>query len=290
MSATQQPASTTAPSIAEQAKPLLAHAAGYASHRTIGLGLRRGLIAALAERPEGASPEQLARQLGFDAFYVSVWCRSALAAGVCERADEGYRLAPHVDTLLLDEHSPAYVGGVFLVFEQRELFGRFEEVLDSGERLWWDETSPEWIAGVAGTGTPFYSRLVAGGLSRVPGLADRLAAGCRVVDTACGAGIGLLELARAHPACEIVGVDGDAYSIELARKRLADAGLSDRVSLQASPLEEMILDEPATLVINNIYQLLPRHAYDELLSRHGFTELGSTELTPVHALTWGRRR
>lgn len=36
-------------------------------------------------------------------------------------------------------------------------------------------------------------------------------------------------------------------------------------------------------------QLLPRRAYDELLTRHGFAHLGSAELTPMHALTWGRR-
>jgi hypothetical protein len=36
-------------------------------------------------------------------------------------------------------------------------------------------------------------------------------------------------------------------------------------------------------------QLLPRAAYDELLSRHGFTDLGTVSLTPVHALTWGRK-
>lgn len=41
------------PIVAEQAKPLLGHIAGYASHRTIGLGLRSGLIAALASKPEG---------------------------------------------------------------------------------------------------------------------------------------------------------------------------------------------------------------------------------------------
>ena len=37
-------------------------------------------------------------------------------------------------------------------------------------------------------------------------------------------------------------------------------------------------------------QLLPRAAYDELLTRHGFTDLGTASLTPMHALTWGRRR
>jgi SAM-dependent methyltransferase len=36
-------------------------------------------------------------------------------------------------------------------------------------------------------------------------------------------------------------------------------------------------------------QLLPRPTYDDLLARHGFDELGSAQLTPMHALTWGRR-
>ena len=36
-------------------------------------------------------------------------------------------------------------------------------------------------------------------------------------------------------------------------------------------------------------QLLPRAAYDDLLARHGFTDLGWVQLTPLHALTWGRR-
>jgi hypothetical protein len=28
---------------------------------------------------------------------------------------------------------------------------------------------------------------------------------------------------------------------------------------------------------------------DGLLTRHGFTDLGSASLTPMHALPWGRR-
>jgi SAM-dependent methyltransferase len=339
--------STQPPTAAEQAKPLLAHAAGYASHRTISLGLRSGLISTLAEKSGGLTVDQLAEALSYDTFYVSVWCRAALAAGVCQRDGDRFQLAPHVDTLLLDTGSPAYIGGIFGVFEQPEMFERFEQVLASGERLWWDQCGPEWIAGVAGTGTPFYTRLIPGGLGKVPGLSERLQAGCRIVDTACGAGVGLVRLAETYPNCQIVGVDGDAYSIDLARERVAAAGLSGRVSFQVSPLEEMMLDEPATLAVNNISmhecrdidvatarvkaalepggwfvisdfpfpdtdeglasvpgrlmgaiqffeaqiddQLLPRRAYDDVLTRHSFTDLGSAELTPVHALTWGRR-
>jgi SAM-dependent methyltransferase len=343
----QTVAPTDGPTIQEQGAALLSHAAGYASYRTITIGLRSGLLGALAGAPAGASPDDLADRLDLDPFYVSVWCRAALAAGVCDRDGGAYRLAPHVATVLLDSGSPAYVGGTFDVMEQPEMFGRFEASLASGERLWWDGCSPDWIAGVAKTGTPFYTRLIPGGLERVPGLADRLAAGGLAADSACGAGVGLLRLAGHYPACRVVGVDGDSHSVEQARKRVADAGLADRVGLVCSPLEELRLDQPATLVVNNISmhecrdidlvtenvlaalepggwfvisdfpfpdtveglrsvpgrimggiqffeaqiddQLLPRAYYDDLLARHGFTDLGSASLTPMHAITWGRR-
>jgi hypothetical protein len=251
-----------------------------------------------------------------------VWCRAALSAGVLERDRDRYRFAPHMATLLLDTASPAYAGGVFEVLEQPLMFGRFEASLALGERLWWDQCGPDWIVGVAGTGTPFYTRLVPGGLQQVPGLTERLAAGGPIVDSACGAGVGV------------------------ARRRVADAGLADRVELHCSPLEELRLDRPAALVVNNISmhechdidlvtdnvlaalepggwfvvcdfpfpdtdeglrsvpgrvmgaiqffeaqiddQLLPR-AYYDLLARHGFTDPGSASLTPMHAITWARR-
>lgn len=340
------PEGSTKPTLQEQAPIVLSQIAGYVGHRTVSMGLRNGLVATLAEAEDGLTTDALATQLRFDPFYVGVWCRSALAAGICERDGDLFRLAPHMATLLLDTQSPAYAGGVFTVLDQYEVFDRFEKHLASGERLWWDETSPEWIAGVAGTGTPFYTRLVPAGLDQVPGLPERLASGSRVVDTACGVGTGLVRLAQTYPSCRIVGVDGDAHSLSLARERLTEAAVADRVELVESPLEEMQLTEPATLVINNISmhecrdidrvtekvvaalepggwfvisdfpfpdateslrtvpgrimagiqffeaqiddQLLPRPAYDELLNRHGFTDLGSVELSPLHALTWGR--
>lgn len=70
------------------------------------MGLRSGLIATLDARP-GRTADDLADALGLDHFYVSVWCRSALAAGVLDRAGDGYRLAPHLGTLLLDQSSAA---------------------------------------------------------------------------------------------------------------------------------------------------------------------------------------
>jgi SAM-dependent methyltransferase len=338
--------SATSPTLAEQAPVLLSQVAGYVGFRVVAMGLRTGLIAALAKNPDGATADDLADWLDLDSFYVSVWCQGAVAAGILDRDQGWYRLAPHVATLLLDDSSPAHVGAVFDVLGQWEVFDRFEATLASGERMWWDQTNHDWIAGVAGTGRPFYTRLVPGGLEQVPGLTDRLADGGVIVDTACGSGVGLVRLATHYPDNEIIGVDGDAHSLELARQLIDAAGVADRVRLLHQPLEDLTLDVPAAVIINNISmhecrdsdrvtqrvraalepggwfvisdfpfpdtvdglrtapgrimsgiqffeaqiddQLQPRQAYDELLARHGFRDLGNFTLTPMHAVTHAR--
>ncbi|HET8582005.1 MAG TPA: class I SAM-dependent methyltransferase [Jatrophihabitans sp.] len=244
------------PTVQDQVPKLLGHVAGFVAHRTIAVGLRSGLIAALAGADGPLSADELAQRLDLDPFYVAVWLRGAHASGLCDRDEPSaelggrYRLAPHFGTLLLDTGHPGYVGGVFTVLEQPEVFDRFERSLAGGERLWWDGCNPDWIAGVAGTGAPFYTRLVPGGLAQIPELAARLEAGCRVVDTACGSGAGLERLARTYPNCSVIGVDGDRHSLEQAARRLDEEGL--HAELVHSPLEELVLDEPATCVINNI--------------------------------------
>ncbi|TAM89572.1 MAG: class I SAM-dependent methyltransferase [Jatrophihabitans sp.] len=248
----------TTPTLGEQASALLTHVAGFVAHRTIAMGLRNGLIGTLSVAGRPLSADELADRLHLDPFYVAVWCRAALAAGVCDRggADAGlggrYELAAHVGTLLLDAGHPGYAGGVFTVLELPEVFDRFEGSLTDGARMWWDDCSPAWIEGVAGTGAPFYTRLLASGFAQITGLAERLDAGCVVADIACGSGAGLVRLAAAYPRCTLVGVDGDRHSLELAARRCDDAGVGDRCTLVHGPLEEFTLPEPATLVINNI--------------------------------------
>ncbi len=329
--------------IKESVGNMLGLLAGYVGHRTVATGLRSGLIAALAEGGP-ATPDGLAERAKLDPFYTFAWCRAAYGAGVCDRDGDTYRLAENLKTVLLDDTSPAYVGGVFKVLEQPEMFDRFEASLASGERLWWDGCSPEFIAAVGGTGRPFYRRLVPDGLARVPGLKERLDNGCRVLDTACGSGHGLVMLAQAYPNSHMSGVDGDAHSVDVARQTLEAKGVTG-VTVWDSPLEKLSVDEPYDVVINNISmhecrdidavvrnvkaalkpggvfvisdfpfaddddglrtapgrvmsgiqifeaqiddQLLPRRVYDDLLAKHGFTDLGFASITPMHALTWG---
>lgn len=239
------------PTIAEQSKVLLPQIAGYVGHRVIAMGLRTNLVPTLAEMGP-TTQGKLADRLDFDPLYVEVWCRAAFSAGVLQRADDKYELAPHMETLLLDTASPAYVGGVFTLLEQPEIFTGMETRLATSERLWWDETSPDFISQVSGTGRPFYTRLIPDGLSRIAGLTEALEDEAVIVDTACGAGHGVIALARAYPSCQVVGVDGDAHSIELARERVAAAELGDQVELVVATLEDLDMADRFTLVINNI--------------------------------------
>ena len=332
----------------QQAGKILSQVAGYVGVKAMEIGLRSGLFEEISKHPQGITSEDLAKRRGFDFFYTQVWCRSAYAAEVLDLSESGaYTMAPHMETLLLDQDFPGYAGGLPMVFTQPEMFEVMAQNLTSGKRIWWDQTSPEWIQAVGTTGRAFYNRLVPGGLSKVPGLAEKLAEGGRVADLACGVGVGLARMASNYPKCSVVGVDGDAYSIDTAKERLSKEGALDRTTLVLSSLEDLDVAGEYDVAVNNISmhecrdiekstaniyralkpggyfvisdfpfpetaeglrtiparimtgiqyfeatigdQLLPIKAYVELLNRHGFQNVGTVELTPVHALTYGQK-
>ena len=61
-----------------------------------------------------------------------------------------------------------------------------------------------------------------------------MSAGARVADVGCGHGASTLLLAQEYPASKIVGFDAHDGSIDAARKRAAEAGLSDRVDFEVA--------------------------------------------------------
>ena len=86
----------------------------------------------------------------------------------------------------------------------------------------------------------------------MPGMDDKLAEGARVVDLSCGAGYGLVRMAHHYPKCSLVGVDGDAYSLEIARERLDKGGIQGQIGLVHSSLEELGVVDEYDVVVNNI--------------------------------------
>ena len=253
MAQTNQATQDIQQAIQQQAGKVISQVAGYVGLRAIDIGLQHGLLAALATNPLGMTAEALAEETGLDPFYTEVWCRSAYAAEVLEVGEyEAYRLAPHMDKLLLDKDFPGYVGGLPGVMVQPEIFDRFAENLPSGKRMWWNESSPAFIDKVSTTGQPFYTRLIPTGLSRVPGLDESLANGAKVLEMACGTGAGLVRLAESYPKATLVGVDGDAHSLQLVMDRVTQAGLRDRISLLESSLEDIDGQDEYDVALINI--------------------------------------
>lgn len=334
--------------VQKQAGKILGQIAGYVGTRTIQVGIREGLFSAIAKHPSGVRVESLAKKIGADPEYLSVWCRSAYAAEVLELTPDGsYRLAAHIDRLLLDINSPSYVGGIPAVLDSAEIFDSFGSRLKSGQRTWWNECSPDFIKAVSMTGRPFYARLIPAGLQKVPGLTRVLEAGASVVELASGAGRGLALMAQNYPNVRLVGVDGDEYSLKLAAEHLQNEGLANRIELVQSTLEDFDREDEFDLAFINISmhecrdiekttrnvfrslkrggtfvisdfpfptsvadcrtvparimsgiqfyeamigdQLLPTQAFVDLLRRNRFREVGSIDVTPVHAVTYGMR-
>ncbi|GMR01989.1 MAG: class I SAM-dependent methyltransferase [Acidimicrobiia bacterium] len=332
----------------EQAGALLTQAAGLVGAHTIAMGLHHGVIEATAKHGP-ITAKDLAEETALDPFYVEVWCRSAFGAGVLENGatSDTYQLAPHMATLLLDKESQGYVGGVFNVLTQPEVFEQFSANLASGDHIWWDQVGNGFIQGVADTGGAFNNRFIPNGMSLVPGVEERLAAGGTVLELSCGTGYGLVRLATHFPDTRLVGLDGDAYSLELAKARIAEAGFSDRIELVHSTMEDFDAEDeydavtinvsmhecrdieavtasihralkPGGFFLNSDFpfpddskglrtvpgrvmsgiqyfealindQLLPIKYYLELLTRHGFRDVGVVEMTPVHAITYGTK-
>src|SRR5690606_30698235 len=108
---------------------------------------------------------------------------------------------------------------------------RMTEAFRTGAGLGWHEHHDDVFVGVDAFFRPGYvAELVPHWIPALEGAEAKLRAGARVADIGCGLGSSTVLVAEAFPKSTIVGSDYHPESIELARKKAADAGLGDRVS------------------------------------------------------------
>jgi ubiquinone/menaquinone biosynthesis C-methylase UbiE len=199
-------------------------------------GHRLGLFKALAQGP--ATPAELAARTGTDARYVTEWLRGQAAGGYINRAadEDVYSMTEEQAFLLTDPDGPAYLPGAFvLALGALKAEPTITESFRTGEGFGWHEHNEDVFEGCEKFFRPGYvANLVPSWIPALDGVEAKLRAGAKVADVGCGLGASSVLLAGEYDRAQIFGSDYHEGSIELARKRAADAGVSDRVSFEVA--------------------------------------------------------
>jgi ubiquinone/menaquinone biosynthesis C-methylase UbiE len=199
------------------------------------IGHRLGLYRALAQGP--ATPEQFADRTGCDPRYLTEWLRGQAAGGYVgyDPATGEFSLSEEQAFCLADPDGPNVPAAFLTALGMLRAEPRITEAFRTGAGVGWHEHHEDVFVGCDAFYRPGYvAELVPSWIPALDGVDARLTAGARVADLGCGLGSSSVLLAEAYPRTTVVGSDYHAESIELARKRAAAAGLTDRVSFEVA--------------------------------------------------------
>ncbi len=201
------------------------------------IGDRLGLYRTLATDGPVTGGE-LAARTGTDARYVSEWLAGQAAGGYVSYDPSAgrYFLTAEQAFALADPNGPVNVAGAFtLALGALEAVPTITEAFRTGSGLGWHEQHPDVILGCEQFFRAGYAaHLVPDWLPALDGVVARLQHGARAADVGCGLGASTILMAEAYPSSRFTGSDYHDGSIELARKRAADAGVSERVSFEVA--------------------------------------------------------
>jgi len=246
-----------------QALKIFQWAAGAASLRMAYYGLRLGLFRAIVESPGGLTADDLAARCGLDQRYLNAWAKTSLAGELLEYdASTGrFTMAPYMDQLLLDDDDFQYSAGLVTsnAVESR-LADRVGDCIRSGEGIPFPDYGPEMVDTIHAFSKAAYELFLPSVLiPELPELKQRLSGGGTILELGCGAGAGLVSLARTFPACTVTGLDPDPTSIAIAREKIEAAGFSEHVHAEEMRGEDLTSED----AFDFIYTQISLHEMDD---------------------------
>jgi SAM-dependent methyltransferase len=204
------------------------------------VGHRLGLYRALAESP--ATAEELAARTDCTPRYVAEWLRGQAAGGYVgyDAATGRYAMTEEQAFVLTNPDGGVYAPGAFvLALGALRAEPHITEGFRSGAGFGWHEHVEDVFIGCEQFFRPGYvANLVTSWIPALSGVDEKLRAGAKVADVGCGLGASSILLADAYPAARLHGFDYHEQSVELARKRAADAGVSDRTSFEVASAQD----------------------------------------------------
>ena len=197
------------------------------------LGLYKGLAAGGPQ-----TPAELAKRSGTTERYVREWLSCQAAGGYVsyDAAAGKFYLTEEQAFAMADDTSPAFMPGAFQVAlaatrAEEQLAERFK----SGNGMGWHEHHHELFEGTERFFRPGYAaNLLSAWIPALDGVSDKLKAGARVADVGCGLGASTILMAKAYPKSEFFGYDYHDKSIEKAKQRAKDAGVSGNIHFEVA--------------------------------------------------------
>jgi SAM-dependent methyltransferase len=199
------------------------------------IGDELGLYRAMADH-QPITADTLAERCSCHARLVREWLDANAAAGYVEHLDGRYRLPAEQAMALANEDSPVFVAPGQNVLAA--CFLGLDRVLaafrgDGG--LPWGQHHHRMFHGVEKFFRPGYrAHLTSSWLPALDGVVPKLQAGAKIADVGCGHGASTIVMAEAYPASRFFGFDFHTPSIDVARKRAAEAGVDGRTTFETA--------------------------------------------------------
>lgn len=194
------------------------------------MGDRLGLYRAMRDAGPGTSGA-IAGVAGLDERYVREWLSANAAAGYIDYdpAQETFTLSPEAELLFAAEGDPRCLQGFFeavkSAFDDEE---KATDAIRAGRGLSWGDRSPCCFRGTDRFFRPGYAvNLIGSWIPALTGIEAKLKAGARVADIGCGHGSSTVLMAEAFPDSEFTGFDFHPPSIEAARKKALETGVTN---------------------------------------------------------------
>jgi 2-polyprenyl-3-methyl-5-hydroxy-6-metoxy-1,4-benzoquinol methylase len=208
------------------------------------VGNRLGLYSTLADHP--GTSDDLARRTQCDPRYVAEWLRGQAAGGYVtyDPAGDTWSLSDEQRFILADPDSAVFAPGAFvLALGSLKAEDRITEAFRSGTGVGWHEHDEDVFVGCEQFFRPgYHANLVPSWIPALDGVEAKLRGGAKVADVGCGLGASTILLAQEYPQAQLVGFDYHQGSIELARKRAAEAGVADRIDFEVATAQDFAGD------------------------------------------------
>lgn len=209
---------------------------------TIVIGEKLGLYKAMGGPNETVTAAELASRTNTSERYVREWLNAQSASGYVEydSDSDSYYLTDEQAFVLTNEDSAAYLPGAFvLAAAALKAAPKVVERFKTGEGLGWHEHDKDLFCGTELFFRPGYlMHLVNDWIPALDGVEEKLKAGAKVADIGCGHGASTILMAQAFPNSTFHGFDYHEESIDTARRKAEEAGVSDRVTFEVASAKD----------------------------------------------------